>query len=229
MQSLIHTPTNGIKNSLAFYQKLEFNVVADKNRTLVTDGKALIEINPDRFARAGVKLYRQSWSKEVAQLKKLTTVHKIKEGYLLGDASNVWIYLVEGESKIKHKPAEASFSVLGNYAGLSLESLDIVRSVAIWKALGFETNGSTDQGWVACKNEDELMVNIMNPLMCPHLFINPSLTYFNGKENNPKVIKKLRALKIPITEEITHFNDNGIVDNVIIRDPGGYGFFIFND
>ena len=69
----------------------------------------------------------------------------------------------------------------------------------------------------------------MNPLMCPHLFFNPSLTYFNGKENNPKVIKRLRELKITITEEITHFNDKGIADNVIICDPGGYGFFIFND
>ena len=29
--------------------------------------------------------------------------------------------------------------------------------------------------------------------------------------------------------KITQFNKEGIVDNVIIRDPGGYGFFIFND
>lgn len=229
MQSLVHTPTNDIKNSLEFYQKLEFKVLTDKTRTLVTDGKAVIEINPDRFARAGVKLYKKSWSKEIALLKKLTTVHKTKEGFLLSDASNVWIYLQEGELKLKHKPTKTSFSVLGNYAGLSLESLDIERSVAVWKALGFETNGSPEQGWVACKNDDELVVNVMKPLMCPHLFFNPSLTYFNGKENNPKVIKKIRSLKIPITEEITHFNDKGIVDNVIIRDPGGYGFFIFND
>lgn len=229
MQSLVHTPTNDIKNSLGFYQKLEFKVLTDKTRTLLTDGKAVIEINPDRFARAGVKLYKKSWSKEIAQLKKLTTVHKTKEGFLLSDASNVWIYLLEGESGVKYKTAKTPFSVLGNYAGLSLETLDMERSVAIWKALGFETNGSPEQGWVACKNEDELMVNIMNPLMCPHLFFNPSLTYFNGKENNPKVIKKIRALKIPITEEITHFNEKDIVDNVIIRDPGGYGFFIFND
>ncbi|HCR54865.1 MAG TPA: hypothetical protein DIW27_10645 [Cytophagales bacterium] len=229
MQSLIHTPTNQIQNSLEFYQKLEFKVLPDKTRTLVTDGKAVIEINPDRFARAGVKLYRKSWSKELTQLKKLTNIHNISEGFLLSDASNVWIYLMEGESKVKHKPAKTSFSVLGNYAGLSLETLDMERSVAIWKALGFEINGSPGQGWVACKNEDELTVNIMNPLMCPHLFFNPSLTYFNGKENNPQVIKKIRSLNIPITEEITHFNDRGIVDNVIIRDPGGYGFFIFND
>ena len=54
------------------------------------------------------------------------------------------------------------------------------------------------------------------------------MTYFNGG-NNLAVIQDIREAGIPITEEITQFNDRGEVDNVIIRDPGGYGFFIFND
>jgi hypothetical protein len=69
----------------------------------------------------------------------------------------------------------------------------------------------------------------MKPFSCPHLFFNPSLTFFNGKENNPKVIQKIRDLNIPITQEITAFNEEGLVDNIIIRDPGGLGFFVFND
>jgi hypothetical protein len=68
----------------------------------------------------------------------------------------------------------------------------------------------------------------MKPLTCLHLFFNPSLTYFNGG-NNLAVIENIRKLGIPITEEITHFNKDGIVDNIIIRDPGGFGFFVFND
>ncbi|HOO10600.1 MAG TPA: hypothetical protein PKW06_11740 [Cyclobacteriaceae bacterium] len=229
MQSLIHTPTSRLEDSLGFYKKLEFKVLSCDEGTFVTDGKAVILINPDRFARAGVKLYKNDWAKEMPKLKKLTAVHKTKNGFLLSDASGVWIYLEEGGLKLGHEPAREPFSVLGNYAGLSLESLDIERSVEVWKTLGFETTGSPGQGWAACKSEDGLTVNIMNPLMCPHLFFNPSMTYFNGKENNPKVIAKIRALGIPIVEGITHFNDRGIVDNVIIRDPGGYGFFIFND
>lgn len=229
MQSLIYSPTNQLENSLAFYEKLGFKTLVDKEKTIVTDGKAVIEISPDRFVRTGVKLYKPNWMKEVTKLKKLTTVHQIKDGYLLGDPNGVRIYLIKGILKLKFKPAKESYSVLGNYAGISLESTDIKKSVEIWKALGFKVSGSSDQGWVACTNADNLVVNIMNPMMCPHLFFNPSLTYFNGKENNPKVIKKIRTLKIPITEEITHFNDKGVVDNIIIRDPGGYGFFIFND
>jgi hypothetical protein len=54
------------------------------------------------------------------------------------------------------------------------------------------------------------------------------MTYFNGG-NNMAVIGKIRSARIPIAEEITHFNKEGIVDNIIIRDPGGYGFFVFND
>ncbi len=229
MQSLIQTPTSKLEDSLAFYEKLGFKNVGDKNKIVFTDGVALIEINSDRFARAGVKLFKKKWAAEVTRLKKLTTVHKIDEGYLLGDLNGVWIYLIEDELKLNFKPSEKSFSVLGNCAGLSLESTDVAGSVAIWKTLGFDTSGSPDKGWVACVNTDGLMVNIMNPLMCPHLFFNPSLTYFNGKEGNPKVIKEIRKLKIPITEEITHFNDKGFVDNIIVRDPGGFGFFIFND
>jgi hypothetical protein len=76
---------------------------------------------------------------------------------------------------------------------------------------------------------DGFSINLMKPNICPHLFFNPSFTFFNGKEGNPKVIAKVRELGIPIAEEITHFNKEGIVDNIIIRDPGGFGFFLFND
>lgn len=72
------------------------------------------------------------------------------------------------------------------------------------------------------------MVSLMRPLNCPHLFFNPSLTYFNGGRN-PEVIAAIRKAGVPISEEITHFNSRGEVDNVILRDPGGYGFFVFND
>src|SRR5690606_15097168 len=110
----------------------------------------------------------------------------------------------------------------------TLESIGINRSFKIWELLGFKhTMGSADQGWVGFSN-DELSLSIMKPQTCPHLFFNPSLSYFNGKENL-NVIQKIRDAGVSITEEITHFNKEGIVDNVIIRDPGGYGFFIFSD
>lgn len=228
--TVIHTPTNGLKNSLDFYQKLNYKVLSESNPTLLTDGQFLIEINPDRFARAGVKMFKSNWEKEVTAIKELTAVTEIENGFLFGTPSGTRIYLMNENLDIDFIPSEKSFGTTGNFAGLSLETTDMEKSAKIWMALGYEkTMGSVEQGWVAYSNESPIGVSLMKPNSCPHLFFNPSLTFFNGKDNNPKIIQKIRDASIPIAEEITVFNKEGIVDNIIIRDPGGYGFFIYND
>jgi len=226
MQGIAHTPTNKLSNSIDFYQQLGFKKIAEN---IFTDGKMIVEINPERYARAGIKLFKSSWEKELENLLDLAAVTKTSDGYLLSDASGVWIYLVEGEPGWKAEPAEESFSALGNYAGLTLETTDMKRSAAIYRALGFKiVFGDASQPYMSLEWSG-FVVTLMKPNSCPHLFFNPSMTYFNGKEGNPKVIARVRELNIPIAEEITHFNEEGNVDNIIIRDPGGYGFFLFND
>lgn len=228
MNSIIQTPTNDLKQSIEFYSKLDFKTIAD-NPNMISDGKAVIEINPDRFARAGVKLCKASWQDEIEKLEKITAITAKDGVHLLGDPSGTWIYLCEGTSGLDFTPSKESCGALGNYAGISLETTDMGKSAEIWQILGFsKTMGSEEQGWVVYQNGDGMAVSLMKPLSCPHLFFNPSLTYFNG-ENNLAIIQKIRDLGIPITEEITHFNSEGIVDNIIIRDPGGFGFFIFSD
>lgn len=233
MTTIIHTPTNKLENSISFYQQLKFEVLSEADPVVVTDGKAIVEINPDRYARAGVKCFKESWAEEVATLEKLTKVTPIDGGYVFSDPSGVWIYLMEQEWEIATVGVtmeDPCFGIPGNFMGLSLETTDMDASAAIWQTLGFEKGmGSVEQGWVTYADAGGFGISLMKPLMCPHLFFNPSFTYFNGKENNPIIIDKIRALGIPIAEEITHFNKEGIVDNIIIRDPGGYGFFIFND
>ena len=230
MKSIIQTVTPNIGMSLEFYKKLNFQEIPNEHSSLVTDGKVIMEINTDRSARSGVKLYQASWQKEVTGLEKITAITKIDNGYLLADPSGTWIYLMEKPFDINYELKEKAFGITGNYAGLSLETMDIERSLEIWETLHFSiTMGGADKGWVTLKNADDMGISLMKPLMCPHLFFNPSLTYFNGKINNPMVIEKIRAVNIPITEEITTFNKEGIVDNIIIRDPGGFGFFLFND
>ncbi|MDN5216114.1 hypothetical protein QQ020_28840 [Fulvivirgaceae bacterium BMA12] len=229
MNTIIHTPTNRLDDSVDFYLKLNFKVISDDQTTLVSDGRVIIEINPDRFARAGVKLFDTSWKQVVDKLRKITTVIDIDHGYLLSDPSGVWVYLMEAPINNNYDLSSTTPSVLGNFAGLSLETIPMNTSFQVWQILGFSKKmGSVEQGWVSLANADEMTVSLMKPLSCPHLFFNPSLTYFNG-ENNLAIIEKIRALNIPIAEEITYFNNSGIVDNIIIRDPGGFGYFIFND
>lgn len=227
MRTIIQTPTSKLADSVDFYKKLGFQILSEETSVLLSDGNFLMEINPDRFARAGLKFYRNSWSDVLEELKALSHLTKIDGGYLLSDPSGTWIYLLE--SAIDIPVGEPRQTVLGNYMGISLESTDMAKTCAILKVLGFKKSmGDEESAWVAFANDEGFGVSIMRPMSCPHLFFNPSLTYFNSGKN-PEVIQKIRDLNIPITEEITHFNKEGIVDNIIIRDPGGFGFFLFND
>ena len=162
-------------------------------------------------------------------LSKYTMVHEIPKGFLLNDLNGCWIYLIESDFPVVENAKGKNTAYPGNFSGLSLESTDTQRSLSIWEVLGFKIKiGNLNGGYIVLENSDGFNVSIMKPLTCPHLFFNPSMTYFNGGKNLEN-IKNIRAANIPITEEITHFNEEGIVDNIIIRDPGGYGFFIFND
>lgn len=226
MNTLIQTVTPKLETSLDFYQKLGFKLL---NENTVSDGLVAVQIATERTMRSGLVMYSESWEAVCKELEKITQVIKIDNGYLLADPSNSWIYLLHGEAPVGFTLEERSFSVLGNFAGVSLESIDIGKSKAIYEILGFvKEMGSIEQGWASFKNKDGMGLSLMAPNSCPHLFFNPSLTYFNGGKNLP-VIEKIKNLGIEIAEEITVFNDQGIVDNIIIRDPGGFGFFIFND
>lgn len=228
MYAWIQTPTPDLTTSLGFYQKLGFQQLSDSELNLVSDGKVLVEINPDRYARASIKLFRANWETTFQELESLTTIQPIAGGYLFSDPSGTWVQLLTTIKETPTLPTNMS-PVPGNYMGVSLEVIDMEGTIKIWSILGFkQTMGNPDQGWVTLADASGFSVSIMRANMCPHLFFNPSLTYFNSGGNLP-IIQEIRDLKIPITEEITHFNQDGIVDNIIIRDPGGLGFFIFND
>lgn len=229
MRCIVQTPTSKLEKSIDFYSKLNFELIELNEKALISDGKVIIEINPDRHARAGLKIYGECWRDKTEELEELTNVVQTKTGFLLSDPSGCIIYLEECSVMPNYDMASLKPSVLGNFAGLSLETTDLRKSLEFWLKLGFKiTAGAVDHGWISLIGTDGFSVSILKILGSPHLFFNPSLSYFNGPEN-PKIIQKIRDLGIPITEEITVFNEQGIVDNIIIRDPGGLGFFIFND
>ena len=230
MNTIVQTPTDGTNSSLEFYKRLKFETLPSDEETLVSDGNVIIQLNPERFARPGIKLYKTSWEDEVDHLKKIDTpVVQTAKGYLLSDRSGTWIYLIEGKSPVPENIPSISSSLIGNFAGLGLEVISIESNLKLWNTIGFsQYSGSVDNGWVSLKNADGIAVSLMKPLVCPHLFSNPSLSYFNGGQNLD-IIKSIKNQRIQISEEITVFNKEGIVDNIIIHDPGGLGFFIFND
>ena len=225
MKTVVQTPASVLQRSLNFYSTLNFHVVLENDPTIVSDGKAFICVNPDKFARPGLRLYSPHWKERVDELSKLTPVKQIPEGYLLSAPSGLWIYLIEKQLEIDLTPKDSSDSILGNYIGVGVETIATAESAEIWRRLGF-TQDSPD--WPAYTDENNVTVTFFEPNSCPHLFYNPSLIYFNGKQNR-QIIENIQELNIPITEEITHFSNSGCVENIVIRDPAGLGFFIFND
>lgn len=227
VNSIVQTPTNNLDESIQFYTKLGFEYVQHEERHYFSDDKVVIEVDQDRFARPGLKLYQENWDDEIKKIKEWTSVIKTESGHMLSDSNGVMIYLINGKLNLKTSSEESS--VLGNCAGFSIESIDLSTSFRTWSTLGFKIKmGSEEGSWLTAENSSGFGMSMMKVNSCPHLFFNPSLSYFNGS-NNLNVIQKIRSLRIPITEEITVFNKEGIVDNIIVRDPGGLGFFIFSD
>ena len=230
MNSLVVTTTPSLEKTKDFYTRLKFIDLSQNGRTLFSDGKVIIEVVKEKSLRAGIKMYKADWSETIERLNQFTRVIGIDGGHALTDPTGTWIYLMRSGDEIIPLKKDTAASVLGNYVGVSLEAMNSENALKVYDCLGFQkTMGDLSQGWLVLANKEGFAVSIMAPFSCPHLFYNPSLTYFNGKENNPIIIDKVRQAQIEITEEITRFNDKGEVDNIIIRDPGGLGFFVFND
>lgn len=229
MNTIIQTPTSDLTDSLNFYMKLKFQTVSSSNPLLISDGQVVLEINPARTARIGIKMYAPSWKKTVSSFSSETPVLPTPDGYIVSAPSGTWVYLIENKGIPSFDLTKLSSSVLGSFAGISIETISMQKSCQFWEILGFTISvGAIEQGWLSLTNSDNTSISLMAANSCPHLFLNPSLTYFNGKKNEA-IIEKIRGLDIPITEEITQFNPEGIVDNIIIQDAGGLGFFIFSD
>ena len=227
--AVVQTCTGHLATSKDYYQRLGFTLLSEENPTLLTDGKFLLEINPTNTARTGLKLYRADWTEMIEELTKATTVLPFEGGHLVSDPNGVKVYLMNGEMEKDYELSSESNAIPGNFAGLSIEAVDVPKTVDFWQTLGYKkTMGGMEQGWIAFENGSAVGVSIMKPMMCPHLLFNPGLTFFNGGKNLP-VIEKIRAADIPIAEEITVFNEEGIVDNVILCDAGGVGLCVGND
>lgn len=226
--AIVRTPTGDLDRSRLFYAKLGFEELGGGETVLVTDGKVIVEIDPRPGSRTGLKLVKPDWSAESQTLVPAMAL-ELDSGFLVADPNGVRIELVEGDPEDYPEPLGEGFAAVGKFVGLSVEAVDFDATVGFWLLLGYDApEGQEMDGWAALTAGNAVDVTVLDAMSCPHLFFNPGLTYFNG-ENNLAVIDHIRQAEIPIDEEITIFNDEGIVDNIIIRDPGGTGFFIFND
>ena len=229
MHITLQTPTPDIAKSRSFYDKLGFSLIDDDGTVKFFDGKTLIEINSDRFARIGLRVYSQDVENLVEKLRGTFNISETDKSYQLSLPGGLNIYLLKDQKAPEINTQNAITTMLGNGHGLSIETgeTSIVHKALL--ILGFKiTHGKAEDEWFVMEGASGFGVSLMKPNNCPHMFYGPSLNYFNGSENL-KQIERIRNSGISISEEITIFNDKGVVDNIVLQDPGGLGFFIFSD
>lgn len=222
MRAIINTPAYNLNATKAFYEKLHYRIITLKGIDYATDGQYIIRLDNRKIGRAGLVLFADLQNFSLLNFEKV-------QGILTGiDPNGIYVYM-EDISVYPTFSDKKSEVLTGNFMGISIETLKFEGTIRYWEQFGYTTKmGSLEQGWVQMKNESHIGIGIMKYGSCPHSFRNPSLTFFNGG-NNLNVIKKIRNASLPISEEISHFNPDGLVDNIVLVDPGGYGFFIFSD
>ena len=206
MRLIVESPAPHLKESLPYYKKIGFQCSEWKNAYLCQTKSLTIFLNPDPYSRPCLNLFG-------AQEKKTTV-----------SPSGTWIK--ERKEKIKYSNIDTK-SLLGNYAGTCIETLDIEAYFIFWQAKGFKGKLNLNASWCELENENGDRLSLLKANCCPHLFTNPSLAFFNGPENST-IIQKIKALRLPVKQEVI-FGEESSAENLILNDPGRLGFFVFND
>ena len=142
MQLTIQTPTADLNQSIVFYKKLGFEIQTQGNKIVAIDSQICIEINQERTARVCIQLHQSNWNKTLLDLKPRTPIIKPKKGYLITDLNRIWIKLIVeiwNEQTIHSK----SKSLLCNFGGVCIETLDVSKSYEYWNFLSFRQHQKT--------------------------------------------------------------------------------------
>ncbi|MBU2019293.1 MAG: hypothetical protein KJ941_06585 [Bacteroidetes bacterium] len=220
-QFIYQTPAIDVDRSKLFFEKSGWTKFILDDQLHYADGKSIFRLNPIPTSRAGM-IYRASENEVRPDI-----FIRMNDTWATACPSGIYTYWESGE-QVSFDSADSS--ILGNNHGLTIESINLQESIRFYTKLGFVPESeSVEHGFVSMKHASGFILTLLKSGMCPHSFCNPSLSFFNGKEGNPKVIDLIRKSGIEIYEEVTFFNPDNKVDNLILREPGGFGFFIFND
>ena len=134
MKIIYTTPTPDISLSKSYYESLGFQILEMEKKAYALSSQVIMEIDPKRTARAGVKIYEADVEDLRSKFSRTAKIHEYDQGFLLSDPSNVWIYVEDTKLPEAIKKAGQA-ELMGNFAGMSLETTDIHRSIEIWSCL----------------------------------------------------------------------------------------------
>lgn len=113
----------------------------------------------------------------------------------------------------------------GRFYEISLETIDLNRSLDFWSTLGFELEfrDPPDSDW-ATISDGVLRLGLYTKGACPHKFRNPSLTFFE-----PDMAERIKLIKyagIQLAQKIG--SKSGNVEEAIVESPEGIYLFLFH-
>lgn len=215
-----------------FYDKLGWQSL-NNDGSYRYDGQVIIELAGQNDARTSILMYSDDKDKIAKKLIDLgRNIIQTEASFICVDPNGVRWEIGDSDAfPDVHFNRDFERSLLGKYFGLGIESIEFEKSAKFYQALGYSIrSGEIEKKSYLTMSQDGCQdITIFYPGTCPHSFYNPSLTFFNGKEGNPKLISAMRTKDIVFTEEITVFSEDNSIDNVIVEDGGGLHFFVFND
>ncbi|WP_282036409.1 hypothetical protein [Saccharicrinis aurantiacus] len=226
MSVKIITPTPNLTESLEFYKKLNFKVESSGTSYLVSDAKITIELSENKKYRKGFKISTSNKAELINKLSSHAILLNQDDDSIAVDRNGLWYYITEEDFTTADGSNQ---SILGTNFGVSIETAHMQHTKDLLILLGFKLQmENEEQGFIQLKTKGDFYISLMKPFSCPHLFNNPALNYFNGKDNL-NIIDHIKTKNISVYENITAFNTENLVDNISLMDPSGIGFFIFND
>ena len=216
--------------SLRYYERLGFTINSlDNAQHLISAAGISFLLDERPFIRPGWVFYGKETAELQAKLKQHSQLIPFEEGWLSLTTCGAWLRLVESLPPVISTHDALQDSALGSFAGWSMETLDLRKSQDFWNSLGFDlVAGDSNSSWITMRNGNTQQISFMKYGSCPHLFLGASLTFFNGKDN-VEVIQGLKALGIPILQDVRVFSQGNKTENVVLQDPSGLGIFVFND
>lgn len=218
---LINVAAQNRKETRDWYALLGFTLQDfGSERSVASDNQFSVVLDHSNTARIGF-IILQSNAQDLS-------IKRINDRRFTISPMGMFVELVDELPVISRPDISAK---LGKFYGYGIECFDLELSLAFWQKLGFASANIPDDttAYLPLKKAGSPDLTLYKMGSCPHKFVNPSLTFFNGKDGNAAVLRDLRSLGLSFSEEITVFNDSGIVDNAIISDPTGLHSFLFND
>ncbi len=203
MKFITQISSPNYKRSCQFYETAGYHsLLEDDNGRYIFDGKYISLISKNRKFRNGLIVFTDS---EIEVSKSNSELYASE---IAQDPNGMHVVFRDSSSYPSFHIDQLGNSTFGNPYGLGIESVHFKETCAFWMKFGFKIGfGEIEKGGFVSMNSNGFDLAIFKHGSCPHSFNNPSFSFFNGKEGNPKIIQRLKELNMEFSEEVTVFNE----------------------